>query len=222
MEKFVKRRLLKNHMCSQSEEKLYKCDTCGEEFEGNLHLNNHICNIGERTSYEFGATGKLLTKTISLKKHMYIHHIWLKSQANSQFNENLDKCNMQVAKDHSFCCSATDKSYVSNTSREQSCELIHTISTEGDKAEKCFRCVICEASFSRCDNLKRHMRIHTGEKPFKCDTYEARFAQKYPLKTHLRIHTEEKPFKCGNCEARFAQKGNLKTHLRIHTGEKPF
>ena len=191
-EEFVKRRLLKNHACSQSEVKLYKCDTCGEEFEEQFHLNNHICNIGEGTSHECGASGKLFTKRIAFKKHVHTHHIGLKSQVNIQFNENLNKCDIAVAKDDSFCCSATDKSSVSSTSWEQSCELIHNISTDRDRAEECFRCVICEASFPWHDGLKRHVLTHTGEKPFKCDTSGAMFADSSNLvKTHLRIDTGE-------------------------------
>ena len=59
-EEFVKRRLLKNHTCSQSEEKLYKCDTCGEEFVKRRQLKNHTCSQSEEKSTNVTLVGKNL------------------------------------------------------------------------------------------------------------------------------------------------------------------
>jgi uncharacterized Zn-finger protein len=65
---------------------------------------------------------------------------------------------------------------------------------------KAFKCTStdCNRNFNRADNLRRHMRVHTGEKPYACSWpgCDKRFAQSGAAKEHLRVHTGEKPFAC--------------------------
>ena len=42
------------------------------------------------------------------------------------------------------------------------------------------------------------------------------------LKKRMRIHTGEKPYKHHECGEGFSQNGNLKAHIPFHAGEKPY
>lgn len=58
---------------------------------------------------------------------------------------------------------------------------------------------------------------HTVEKPYKCNQCPQAFAQSNDLKAHIRRHTGER-FRCDICSAAFLQRYGLNAHLRTVHG----
>ncbi|XP_068448327.1 zinc finger protein 91 isoform X2 [Clinocottus analis] len=80
-----------------------------------------------------------------------------------------------------------------------------------------FRCTVCNREFNRMENLKTHLRIHTGEMPYTCSVCSKCFRHSGALTRHFRIHTGEKPYVCGQCGKSFRNCGGLKFHQRSHS-----
>ncbi|XP_063042855.1 fez family zinc finger protein 2-like [Engraulis encrasicolus] len=79
-----------------------------------------------------------------------------------------------------------------------------------------YHCSECGRDFNRMENLKTHLRIHTGERPYTCSACGVRFRHSGALTRHFRIHTGEKPYVCGQCGMSFRNSGGLRFHQRLH------
>ncbi|KAK9539774.1 hypothetical protein VZT92_002274 [Zoarces viviparus] len=80
-----------------------------------------------------------------------------------------------------------------------------------------FLCTVCNREFNRMENLKTHLRIHTGERPYTCSVCSKCFRHSGALTRHFRIHTGEKPYVCAQCGKSFRNCGGLKFHQRSHS-----
>ncbi|XP_020776375.2 zinc finger protein 90 homolog isoform X1 [Boleophthalmus pectinirostris] len=88
-------------------------------------------------------------------------------------------------------------------------------------------CSICAKGFRAEWQLKRHMRVHTGERPFSCSVCGRSFSRKDALRGHVAIHTGRTLSGAGTktcqiCGKIFRSANHLRRHMTVHTGEKPF
>ncbi|PNF19289.1 hypothetical protein B7P43_G07506 [Cryptotermes secundus] len=58
-----------------------------------------------------------------------------------------------------------------------------------DYANRKVMCAFCMRRFWSAEDLRRHMRTHTGERPFSCDICRRRFTLKHSMLRHRKKHS---------------------------------
>jgi hypothetical protein len=88
---------------------------------------------------------------------------------------------------------------------------------------KAHACGQCTRSFSRKNDLERHMNIHRSkdERPWKCSHCPRTFCQKGQRDTHHNTHTGLKPFKCSFCSKGFGDWSARHRHEKKVHGAAP-
>lgn len=79
-------------------------------------------------------------------------------------------------------------------------------------------CSMCDKSFGRPSDLRRHAVLHTGEKKHQCDECSKEFSQRYHLVRHIKnVHKKDiKNLFCGLCNETFNSEYLLVRHIKSH------
>lgn len=94
--------------------------------------------------------------------------------------------------------------------------LLRLPTAERQRERQLFACSFCSKTVRSKENLKLHVRKHTGERPFACLFCGRAFGGKSDLTRHVRIHTGERPYHCEMCGKCFARADYLSKHLTTH------
>uniref|UniRef100_A0A8C1JVJ7 Zinc finger protein n=1 Tax=Cyprinus carpio TaxID=7962 RepID=A0A8C1JVJ7_CYPCA len=87
--------------------------------------------------------------------------------------------------------------------------------------KRTYTCDICSRSrsFKRLDQTDAHKIIHSEDKPYKCKWCWKEFAHRNDYKNHKKTHSEDRPFQCEECKALFRTPFFLQRPPLIHTSK---
>ncbi|XP_071439822.1 zinc finger protein 84-like [Hetaerina americana] len=230
---------LNNHAKVHSHAKPHTCEICGKRFTEGLNLRKHMLVHVEGKTPECPFCAKAFTLRKNLKRHLELDSCLRRLDLNTSEcisppsgNKALDSVGSwgqsegegrnasvgggtQNPGGDPSGKNAMDKTLddIMAAAKEASVEVF--LEQEGS-VSRVFPCTICEKTFLRTDQLKKHLMVHGGIKPHACTICSRRFTEKGNLSKHMKTHAYEKPYPCSFCEKAYTQKKNLERHILSH------
>ena len=204
-------------------QKLYKCSFqhCLYSANSEFTIKTHESTV-HTTERSFKCTlcSKLFKSQLDLKRHLPIHsHEYMCNECDASFARrfSLDDHKRKKHGAEPLLCPQCDEVFTSMTLRSKHIREVH----QGRVTKlKKIPCKLCPKIVKNMGELRRHMRVHTGEKLHPCDLCSRSFATKHDLQNHKMIHSGEKPFLCSYCSFRCNREYNLRVHERKHAWEQ--
>uniref|UniRef100_A0A671Y112 C2H2-type domain-containing protein n=1 Tax=Sparus aurata TaxID=8175 RepID=A0A671Y112_SPAAU len=168
------------HMKKHRDERPNVCFHCGKQFSAKQGLKAHM--VRHTGGYPCPVCGKKFYQKIYLKWHLYKH-----------------------TGEEPYLCETCGKGWP--TAAQLKCHMVH------HQEERPFKCEDCGVCYKRQSNLISHRRtVHIRLRPFLCEVCNKGFRLTNDLKQHMRVHTGERPFMCTRCGKKFKRKVHLQQH----------
>ncbi|XP_021704051.1 zinc finger protein 239 [Aedes aegypti] len=209
----------------------HSCQSCNRKFSSHLKLVKHrtfSCNIRQTVHFKcIFCSRKFPTR---IQQQVHLTFCWKRLQRRKLLSRKAD-----LAKE-------SRKTESSQANKAQS-----TSNRKNGKARR-HDCTMCERTYSRSSNLKRHLASHRPVEQWnhKCGICQKIFDKLFDLKKHFqlakcRIESKTDPeerseetgpelvgdatrllYVCSTCNKQFKSYNSLKVHESIHTGLKSF
>ncbi len=215
------------------EDRSYKCDVCGKQFEKFSQLKEHksIHDVDIKSEYDVDTTLTTIysTQDISIKSNSLedstTDGVGIKSEL---YDHEMDTNHVFSEQDTDIKCESDDHM---NKNQEEITGPAIPISTvtvpvlskspaikdeTATTEERPYKCTVCGKQFQTFQHLKEHKTIHSWEKPYKCGICGNQFRLAKFLKVHLISHSTDQLYQCNVCGECFKDTGSIKKHSRIH------
>ncbi|RLW07671.1 hypothetical protein DV515_00003621, partial [Chloebia gouldiae] len=203
---------LESHKLTNKTEKLIECDECGKTFSHAGTLFTH--KMVHRDKGTFSDTKELQQHTLmhqESKTHQCLHcdH---KSSNSSDLKRHIISVH---TKDYPHKCDMCDKGF------HRPSELKKHVAAH--KGKKLHQCRHCDFKIADPFILSRHiLSVHTKDLPFRCKRCRKGFRQQNELKKHMKTHSGRKVYQCEYCEYSTTDASGFKRHvISIHTKDYP-
>ncbi|OWR53764.1 hypothetical protein KGM_202711 [Danaus plexippus plexippus] len=174
--------------------------------------NNESRSVPERPFKCASCPTSTFSSMETLKKHMSSRHGTAESQPNSPNPEVEDADGSLVFKCHLCEASFGDRSgaltHLASVHAAEYEQLVSKGALDAvsdrsesadddekgkfpDHANRKVVCAFCVRRFWSAEDLRRHMRTHSGERPFACDLCRRRFTLKHSMLRHRKKHRED-------------------------------
>ncbi|XP_046751106.1 zinc finger protein 267-like [Diprion similis] len=213
---------------TKESKKLYKCDICGERFKEKSSMEVHIEFLHIEIFKEDDEKLKSQSSKPNLKRRFpcpicdkrftQLSHVGRhKKASHSDHKPHYCKpCNQ------GFTTTSSLKRHMLNKHNGASTTRTNHRNVERNKTPEVenFTCKICDKSFIRASDLRRHCSIHDARKPYECDICKKQFGLKSYLYAHVLTHDNWRPYPCHSCPKLYRRMSSLQRHIQINHSVK--
>ena len=154
------------------------CTICHRQFASDWHLNDHMLGHTGEKPYTCSVCEKGFRRKHDVKRHMLCHSRSKEKKSPNTYDKPEKK--QQTLE-------------IQTKLRAQRDKAIKTASVK-NAGKSWFTGTVCGLQCNSRGNLTTHTRIHTGEKPYKCLMCEKSFRRKDEVKSHSLVHTEKNEY----------------------------
>lgn len=181
----------------QNKEFNYVCFGCDYHCRLSCDMKEHITKYTGEKPFICNLCSFKTSRLSNLENHKSFKHGELELTVNDLGTLDLDPTSEREIYGEKFSIKLLTLGNVSMIKSEEKKSQKRNVSDEQNSRKRSttlyrYKCYACAYSCSRSDDMKKHIRKHTGEKPFQCNKCLVRFTQSSSLKIHIKRRHSEK------------------------------